>query len=232
MQIIYFILAILLLIAWLWKPLLIGIGSVIVVYLVIFLFKSYKTHPKSVIIGIVSFLFLVCIVFMARSCEEKQRIGTYRNYNLQEAVTIIQEHNVSTDAVPSIFYNFINDSLNNCKYIDFDLLFSKLVNIGKSDEDSRYELYIGSAYSGKVLTYRNRFIDNNQRLLEDLESVIRKISLEFGPPHYDVFNDSLSIRTTKWEFDRLHILLYGNQSSTVAVGSTSIFDPKVLNYNK
>lgn len=232
MQIIYFILAILLLLAFIWKPLVITIGLVLFVYLIIYLVKSYKTHPRRVVGGIVSFICLVCFILLFKSCVDKQQMNAHRNYELQRAVTLIQEHNVSAGTTPSIFYNFINDSLNKCKFIDYDLLFTNFVNLSKSNEDSKYELYTGSAYAGRVLTFRNKYTYNNQKLLEDFETVIKKISLDFGSPHYDKYNDNFSIRTTKWEFDKLHILLYGDQSSIVAIGSISIFDPKVLNYEK
>lgn len=229
MQIIYFILAIILLLAFIWKPLVITIGLALLVYLIVYVVKSYKSHPKRVVTGIISFICLVCFIFLFKSCIDKQQVNSYRNYELQKAVAIIQEHNVSADASPSIFYNFVNDSLNRCKFIDYNLLFTNFVNLDRSDEDCKYELYSGSAYAGKVLTFRNKYTYNNQKLLEEFESVVRKISLDFGSPHYDKYNDSFSIRTTKWEFDKLHILLYGDQSSVVATGSISIFDPRVLN---
>ena len=58
--------------------------------------------------------------------------------------------------------------------------------------------------------------------------MIKSLSNQFGKPAYDSISLDGYIRIAKWEFKKLHILIYGNQSDDVAIGLVGIYSPEVL----
>ena len=230
MPLVYFILAIVLIIAWLWKPVLIVLGIAVGLYLIAFLINLYKTKPKYFywIIGLV--IAIPIIVFGANRCSNIQDIENTRQFELDQSVDLINKYNISVPVKSNIIYRHINDSLNRCYDIDFRKIFENHIKMENSD-GYEYEIFINSTCGGKVAKYENKCFHNHKKMLEDLNITIKSLSDQFGKPTYDSICLDGNIRTTKWEFKKLHILIYGNQTDEVATGFIGIFSPEVLSKN-
>lgn len=140
---------------------------------------------------------------------------------------MINQYNTQVTVKSDIVYRHINDSLSRCYDIDFNKIFEKNIKMEHS-YGYKYELFINSTCKGIVSDYKNSYTYNHKKLLEDLDIAIKSISNQFGKPAYDSISLDGNIRTAKWEFKKLHILIYGNQTDEVATGFVGIYSPEVL----
>lgn len=227
MPLVYFLIAIALFISWIWKPLLIVLGIIVGFYLISVLIKLYKTNPKYFywIIGLI--VTAPIIVFCINRCSDIQYIESQRQYDLTAAVKLINQYNTQVTVKSDIVYRHINDSLNRCYDIDFNKIFENHIKMENSD-GHEYEIFISSTCNGKVASYENRYFHNHKKILGEIDATITSLSNEFGKPSYDSISIDGNIRTTKWEFSKLHILIYGDQSDEVAIGFIGIYSPEVL----
>lgn len=224
MPIVYFLIAVALFISWIWRPLLFILGGIVVLYLIRLLINCYKSKPKRFLYGMCAFVLIGVSCFAIKLCSDNQQENEYRKIDTIHGLEIIRKNNIEITPQQTISYKHINDSLNKCINIDYNLILdthTKLLYL----EGYTYHLYKDSEFQGSSIKYENNY--GNKHLLEDINNVIKTLCQEFGKPHFD--NSNGRERTTKWQFDRLHILIYCYQQESHSNGSISIYNPEILN---